>query len=202
MVKNKAIEDIQLYGGRLCLDFINTIDDRVTEPENDYLSSIDDLIAWAFKLEVINLKIKKQLEKTASTNTHKAHEFYCQAITLRELLYRMFIGVIQGKRTFKIDLDIFNELLANYFSKLKLEQKGLRFEENLNLPTDSLYQITVPIFKDAYELMLTGMQKRIKECPKCGWLFYDISKNGMRRWCSMETCGSRTKALEWYHRQK
>ncbi|MGH2486180.1 MAG: CGNR zinc finger domain-containing protein [Ktedonobacterales bacterium] len=29
----------------------------------------------------------------------------------------------------------------------------------------------------------------MRECPgpRCGWLFLDTSKNGARRWCSMES---------------
>jgi predicted RNA-binding Zn ribbon-like protein len=27
----------------------------------------------------------------------------------------------------------------------------------------------------------------------CGWLFADTSKNGRRRWCAMETCGTISK---------
>jgi predicted RNA-binding Zn ribbon-like protein len=35
-------------------------------------------------------------------------------------------------------------------------------------------------------------------CPPgqhgCGWLFLDHSRNGSRRWCTMEACGSFAKA--------
>ncbi|MEJ7682514.1 MAG: CGNR zinc finger domain-containing protein [Segetibacter sp.] len=55
---------------------------------------------------------------------------------------------------------------------------------------------------DSYETLLSDKLSRIKECGNCGWLFYDSSKNGKRRWCSMKTCGSNVKALQWYHRQK
>ena len=45
---------------------------------------------------------------------------------------------------------------------------------------------------------------RVRECPgagDCGWLFYDTSKNGTRRWCSMEGCGSRVKMRRHYARK-
>lgn len=43
---------------------------------------------------------------------------------------------------------------------------------------------------------------RLKCCPgdDCGWLFVDETGNGRRRWCSMASCGNRTKARRHYLR--
>jgi predicted RNA-binding Zn ribbon-like protein len=62
--------------------------------------------------------------------------------------------------------------------------------------------IIAPVIYSAYELLLADKLNRIKECTNCGWLFLDTTKNGTRRWCSMNTCGSIVKAKEWYHRNK
>ncbi|MEL6311405.1 MAG: CGNR zinc finger domain-containing protein [Pseudomonadota bacterium] len=45
---------------------------------------------------------------------------------------------------------------------------------------------------------------RLKTCPgvDCGWMFVDETKNGRRRWCSMETCGNRAKAARHYARSR
>ena len=36
---------------------------------------------------------------------------------------------------------------------------------------------------------------RVRECPgeTCGWFFFDSSRNGLRHWCSMKTCGNTEK---------
>jgi predicted RNA-binding Zn ribbon-like protein len=38
-------------------------------------------------------------------------------------------------------------------------------------------------------------RRGVRECPgpNCGWLFLDTSKAGRRRWCSDESCGSRSR---------
>ena len=40
-----------------------------------------------------------------------------------------------------------------------------------------------------------GTFARLKACPhaKCGWAFYDVSRNRSSQWCSMRICGNRTK---------
>ena len=40
--------------------------------------------------------------------------------------------------------------------------------------------------------------ERLRSCPLdeggCGWLFVDESRNGSRRWCSMDDCGAHAKS--------
>lgn len=45
---------------------------------------------------------------------------------------------------------------------------------------------------------------RVRECAddQCPVLFLDTSRNGSRRWCSMETCGARSKASTYYQRHR
>ena len=44
--------------------------------------------------------------------------------------------------------------------------------------------------------------KRFKACPRCEWVFYDRSKNGSGRWCSMSACGGRAKVAAFRDRKK
>ncbi len=52
--------------------------------------------------------------------------------------------------------------------------------------------------------MLDGSWSRLKICPgrDCGWAFYDHSRNGSGRWCSMSICGDREKARADYRRTR
>ncbi|MER0242840.1 CGNR zinc finger domain-containing protein [Streptomyces sp. HSW2009] len=46
------------------------------------------------------------------------------------------------------------------------------------------------------EVAITGDVARRKRCAEhgCAWVFWDVSKNRSRRWCSMRVCGNRNKA--------
>ena len=50
--------------------------------------------------------------------------------------------------------------------------------------------------------LLASPLGRLRRCeaPDCDWFFLDRSRNGTRRWCSMETCGNRAKARRHYER--
>jgi predicted RNA-binding Zn ribbon-like protein len=45
---------------------------------------------------------------------------------------------------------------------------------------------------------------RVRECAdaSCPVLYLDTSRNGSRRWCSMEGCGARAKSAAYYRRRR
>lgn len=47
-----------------------------------------------------------------------------------------------------------------------------------------------------------GTWKRLKICaaPDCRWVFYDTSRSGAGRWCSMRACGNRDKTRAYRQR--
>jgi predicted RNA-binding Zn ribbon-like protein len=49
-----------------------------------------------------------------------------------------------------------------------------------------------------------GTWERLKVCSAeaCQWAFYDRSKNRSGRWCSMQTCGNRTKTRTYRSRRR
>ncbi|RVU23925.1 zf-CGNR multi-domain protein [Streptomyces antnestii] len=53
-----------------------------------------------------------------------------------------------------------------------------------------------------YLRLLADRPERIRPCANdaCVLHFYDVSKNGTRRWCSMAGCGNRAKAQRHYAR--
>ena len=202
MKRNERIDHIQFDGGTLCLDFVNTVHDRKKKPVPDYLYHIIDLVAWAGKIGLIDKRTEALLNRSIPDNLKKSNQFFTYALHLRELLYNMFFTISQGNAARNADLEKFNAYIADHFSFINLKAKHGEYRADWNLPGDSLQHITAPVVKDAYELLLGNRLDRVKECSNCGWLFLDTTKNGKRRWCSMKSCGSNIKALEWYYRQK
>jgi hypothetical protein len=57
---------------------------------------------------------------------------------------------------------------------------------------------------ELYVAQRTGRLSRLKACanPQCRWLFWDTSRPGTGRWCSMQVCGGQHKARMYRRRRK
>jgi predicted RNA-binding Zn ribbon-like protein len=53
-----------------------------------------------------------------------------------------------------------------------------------------------------HEAQLTGQWPRLKGCRRCGYAFFDRSKNRSAAWCAMSICGNRTKNRAYYRRRR
>jgi len=64
--------------------------------------------------------------------------------------------------------------------------------------------LLAPVLWSAADILVGPDSARVRECAnhRCLWLFLDDSKNGSRRWCSMQMCGNRAKAQRHYLRSK
>jgi predicted RNA-binding Zn ribbon-like protein len=53
-----------------------------------------------------------------------------------------------------------------------------------------------------HDAMTDGTWWRLKACPRdvCLWAFYDRSRNGSGKWCSMSVCGNRTNTKAYRRR--
>jgi predicted RNA-binding Zn ribbon-like protein len=51
-----------------------------------------------------------------------------------------------------------------------------------------------------HEAQLDGRWPRLKGCRRCGYAFFDRSKNRSAAWCAMSICGNRTKNRAYYRR--
>jgi predicted RNA-binding Zn ribbon-like protein len=60
------------------------------------------------------------------------------------------------------------------------------------------------IARSAAELIAEGLAAPIRKCgnPVCPLYFYDASRTGRRRWCSMAVCGNRHKVAEHARRAR
>ncbi|MBL0169577.1 MAG: CGNR zinc finger domain-containing protein [Gemmatimonadaceae bacterium] len=71
------------------------------------------------------------------------------------------------------------------------------------VPTgDAFAGLMIPIVDSAADALVTGELTRVRQCAdiRCHRVFLDTTKNGLRRWCDMGTCGNRAKAAR--HRAK
>ena len=199
-----AVEDLRLLGGWLCLDFVNSIENRAGMPE-DLLTSYPDLVRWGAHAGLINGATSARLFALAATDAPAARKALQRALALRGTLHRLFLAIASRQRPDPADLDHLRRVYADAMSSATLAPANERFAWEWRPDEQRLDQLLWPVARSAIELLTTGDLRRIKLCENpygCGWLFYDGSKNGSRRWCSMEGCGSQVKMRRQYAKRR
>lgn len=197
----RTLHRLQLDGGCLVFDFINTVNTRKPVPEFEYLKTFEDFLEWSAKVESLPGDRLQLLREHAATRQATAITTLRNAIDVRENLYRLFSAMANGKSPDPTVVDAFNERLSLTFQKIHMRFDVTRAEIHFNEHEITLDEPLHPIIKSAFDTLTREDFGRLKECPRCGWLFLDTSRNGKRKWCDMRVCGSREKALEYYYRK-
>jgi predicted RNA-binding Zn ribbon-like protein len=202
--KKRDAASLKLLGGRLCLDFVNTLDWRGTADPREFLNSYQDVVNWSRHVGIANRKESQQLSRMAEQSTTDPEKVLSKAKELREIIYRLFSATIFNKTALKKDLLVFNKYLSRSMrdSQIVKTKDGYAWDAAGN--KTQLDWILNPIIRSAADVLLSDDLRRIKACadPACGWLFIDVSRNQSRRWCDMKDCGNRAKATRFYQKKQ
>ncbi len=196
-------DNVPLEGGKLCLDFTNTVSWRYSPKQREILTSFSDLVTWSVYIGILGKETADNLRNEASKDPLQAERVYSKAIELRDTLFRIFEAIVEKTQVKKGDLEIFNRYFAESMGRsccIKNEDAGFVWSF---CSQDYSFDIMLnPIVKSAADLLISDELIRVKKCADehCGWLFIDSSRNRSRRWCNMKDCGNRAKARRHYQR--
>lgn len=186
----------KLIGEELSLDFINTVSWPRMEGEHDWLDQPANFIAWALATRIINPATAGLVVKRSHTKLMKEMRV---VHTTRTALDKVLRPLSYNKRPDQEAIKKLDELVHKSYRLRHINPKNVEWAWDNPV---SLVDILAPVIWNAASI-LTGIEhSRIRHCPACKWLFYDATRNRSRKWCDMDDCGSRDKALRYYHRQK
>jgi predicted RNA-binding Zn ribbon-like protein len=192
-------------GGDFSLDLVNTVDWTGRGPINERLNDYARLTRWAEGAGVVSKAEADRLRKAAAAKPREARSAYDSATRLRGVLQRLYASVAAGKRSDPA-WEEFNELLGEALKRLGVSplRKGDAAAEWEWHGTESLESVLWPVAWSAANLLISEEARRIRVCAAldCGWMYVDRSRNGMRRWCQMETCGTRAKSRRRARRER
>jgi len=195
----------KFVGGRLCLDFINTVGGRLSSGAilRDKLTAYDDLLEWSRLAGIANPTESRNLARHAAAHPHEAEATLRRAVQLRETLYRIFKAAAEGRRPRSPDLDLLTKELRLARAHERLAHTGGAFgwtwDDNI-----ALDRILWPVSLSAADLLTSGDLSRLRQCGghECGWMFLDTSRNRSRHWCDMKDCGNRAKVSRFRQRHQ
>jgi len=210
-IQASAAAEMRLIGGRLCLDFINTVDGRKSDSPRKESRSIDrrvlgdklagysDLVAWSRHSGIVTATEAECLIKESKRNAGAARKVFDRAIALREALFRICKAIITGRRPPTVDLETLNDELLRARTHEKLTHVAHGFAWEWVGSEAALDRMLWSIAHSGAELLTTGDLSRLRECcgQECGWLFEDTSKNRSRQWCDMQDCGNLAKVRRY-----
>jgi predicted RNA-binding Zn ribbon-like protein len=189
-------------GGDPSLDLVNTVDWTPRGLEHDRLSGYDRLTRWAEGAGLLAPAAARRLRAAGAARPRDAAAAYQRARWLRWVLQRVFEATAAGARPGPA-LDDLNRALADILPHLTLapgagaaggEPGPLRWE--WRDAGERLDSVLWPVVRAAADLLASDEAGRVRVCGglDCGWTYVDRSRNGLRRWCEMEVCGTREKS--------
>lgn len=192
----------ELTGGRLCLDFANTVDDRPTSDAKSRLQGYSDLIAFGVQTGVLSAADGRRAIEKAQGSLN-ASLFYRRSIAVRERIFRIFSAAAAKKKPPMKDMLALNADFRKLNSEAVLLPTGEGFSWIWRDKENHTARLLWEIVHSAMGLLASNDMQLVRQCAgdDCDWLFIDNSRSSNRRWCEMKTCGNRHKAREFYRRK-
>jgi predicted RNA-binding Zn ribbon-like protein len=188
---HRPVSEIRLDGGRLCIDFANTIHDRFAEEVEDYVATPERYVEWARRCDAIGAGEGADI----LDGDAERERLMADVRSLRDAAYLLLSASVDRVPLPQGPLLVENRWLINARQSQSLTENGLLTLHaepgDLRLPLKRIALDLVDTIADARAGKL-----RLARCANrssCGWIFADTSKNGRRKWCAMQTCGTLSK---------
>ncbi|HEV2444147.1 MAG TPA: CGNR zinc finger domain-containing protein [Steroidobacteraceae bacterium] len=198
MSRDPARAASQFFGGRVCLDFANTLDWRLTDNPVELIPDYLALLAWSERRGTLPAGALARLRKHGPEGT-AASEVMREAHLLRTEIWSIADELIAGRRA---RLAALNDRLAGLPSQPALRVQGSRYAFDLDGsdPRQPLW----PVLWSLTAVLASEDAARIGSClaQGCGWYFVDESPNRSRTWCSSEVCGNRERVRRAYAKRR
>ncbi|MER5669474.1 CGNR zinc finger domain-containing protein [Streptomyces mirabilis] len=183
-----ATDDMWIWdGGRVCLDFANTLRRRWRATPEETLRNPVDLVLWLQEASLLAPDASAPATAAVLTSGRR----------LRETVDRAVLAVADGRLPASGDVTLLNRSAAEAprpalqiaIGDGRLEPAGAS-----TLAADPTAALAL-IAQDTVDLLLSAEIRRVRVCgaETCALRFLDRSPAHNRRWCSMSRCGNRTK---------
>jgi predicted RNA-binding Zn ribbon-like protein len=186
----------QYVGGDPALDLINTVDWTARGPEHERLQSYEQLTRWAEGAGVIDAATGRLLRRRGEAHPRQAAAALGFALQARGTLHALFDAIARGDAA-EPELARFNRLLREALGELDIGlADGTGYRWRWRGEESDPRALVWRVLWSAASLLRSGEIENVRVCDgdDCGWMYVDRSRNGLRRWCQMRTCGTREKS--------
>lgn len=176
MLSCKWMAEINAAPG--ALELVRSLVNTVRRPDGpDTLDTLEGAAMWSAAHGLARLRDEAELRRLRA---------------LREIV-RDLLSANSGERASSASWDDFRLYLQDVRLGIAADEiRGVVIEPQ----GEGLDAIVAAILVAIHEATLTGTWRRLRACrkPSCRFAFYDHTRNAVRAWCDMATCGNREKA--------
>lgn len=181
---------------RLWLDFVNT-DAAAQLPGGDLLRDFEALLTWLQQEQAVDEERAAGIRRRAVLQPAAAAATLVDARRVRAALRTLAERGESSERVRDDAVVEINRVLGRSAGTRRLDPDPAGGYARSFVPTgDAFAGLMIPIVESAADTLISDELPRVRRCadPRCHRVFLDGTKNGLRRWCDMGTCGNRAKA--------
>ena len=197
---NEWVDGFLFVANRPVLDFLNTRP-QLAQGLTELLPDFNALGRWLIASGIVSSAKTKSLLRRWR-HSPEAALFLKDLIAFRERLREAVVRMERGSAPSDEFVQEVNSGLLQHPPILVLRKREWRIvRESLfepKRPTD----LWAPILDGAADLLSEPQSVRLRQCETCVLHFFDTSKKGSRRWCSMNICGNKLKVAAYQRRKR
>ena len=198
--EDEWIDGFLFVSNRMILDLLNTKPVLADGPR-ELLPNVRALERWLVASRMVrSTKAKAAVRRWR--NSPEAAAFLEQLIAFRERLRETVLRIERGSPPSKTFLAEINALLLRYPRHTLLCQRNGRVIRDAQFEPRRPNDLWVPIADATADILVETASSRIRKCKSCVVHFFDTSKKGSRRWCSMNICGNKLKVASYQKRKR
>jgi predicted RNA-binding Zn ribbon-like protein len=197
---NEWIDGFLFVANRPILDFLNTKPVLADGP-TELLIDAHALERWLIASGMpVSPKMRTQLRSWR--NTPEAAVFLQELIAFREKFRTAVMKIEGGLLPSDSFLAEVNALLLQYPQHTSLNRREGQILREIFFKMERPSDLWTFFIEAAADLLSETATSRLRKCESCVVHFFDTSKKGSRRWCSMNICGNKLKVAAYQQRRR
>ncbi|MGA8740365.1 MAG: ABATE domain-containing protein [Terracidiphilus sp.] len=197
---NEWIDGFLFVANNPILDFLNT-KPVLAEGPTELLRDVNALERWLIASTMVSSAKAKAVIRSRRNSTQAA-AFLEQLIAFRERLRESVVRIENGSQPSDAFLAEVNSLLIQYPLRSSLRKRDGKVIREMTFEPRKPTDLWAPIIDGTADLLANAESSRIRKCESCVVHFFDTSKKGSRRWCSMSICGNKLKVAAYQRRKR
>src|SRR5215210_4210804 len=130
MSDSQNLTTLRLLGGELCLDFANGLKAGLGDHRSGYLANYADLVRWARHAGALSEEGAARLLLEAEGRPREAAASFERAVSLREMVYRVFSAIARGVNPDPSDLDLLSTAHVGTLDSRSRDRKSTRLNSS------------------------------------------------------------------------